>query len=429
MPSNVTRKTWFRWPCAPPPPAATGGLLSDVEAALELTGNDYREMEEELDRASLALRAGWLAAAHRPADRTLKSPSAGESTRMASGQTVSFGYERDLDASSLEARGAAYAADAAVARAFVLFRSGQAALSALMLWATGRWAEDAPLSVHHAGAYFETAGLIDSWTKRALRRLDETSRDMADIVIAEPVWCDGSFGFAPPPRARRALLLDTTLAGPRYDPAHHLARASGQPGPIVVFHSGLKLDQAGLELANVGIVQLLDRHGSGAAERMADELRHLRGLTGTGLTLDEMSALSAPWFLDRAYGSAYTGTIFDNNRMLAAAIGQHSIRFAADCHPSLMGSNDDAPFCAIRLRDPSPDRYRQLLDDVTVGIEKRGLLAVHGGSFGFRGHRFELIEPEPGQGDTFLRVALGWRDGFSRQGLCDLFGELAQAGR
>jgi hypothetical protein len=37
-----------------------------------------------------------------------------------------------------------------------------------------------------------------------------------------------------------------------------------------------------------------------------------------------------------------------------------------------------------------------------------------------------LIEPDAGQGEPFLRVALGWRDGWSRQGLCELFAELAQ---
>jgi hypothetical protein len=61
-------------------------------------------------------------------------------------------------------------------------------------------------------------------------------------------------------------------------------------------------------------------------------------------------------------------------------------------------------------------------------IERRGLLAARGGSFGFRGHRYELIEPKPSEGETFLRVALGWRDGHSRQGLCELFQELSAEG-
>ena len=52
-------------------------------------------------------------------------------------------------------------------------------------------------------------------------------------------------------------------------------------------------------------------------------------------------------------------------------------------------------------------------------------MLARGGSFGFRGHRFETIEPDPAEGAPFLRVALGWRGGHSTEGLVALFGELA----
>ena len=73
-------------------------------------------------------------------------------------------------------------------------------------------------------------------------------------------------------------------------------------------------------------------------------------------------------------------------------------------------------------RRPATGRLAEIVERES---DRRGLLVAKGGSFGFRGHRFELIEPEPGQGRTFLRVALGWRGGHSCRGLCDLFGELA----
>lgn len=97
--------------------------------------------------------------------------------------------------------------------------------------------------------------------------------------------------------------------------------------------------------------------------------------------------------------------------------------FGPCCHPSLVSPATEAPFCALTLNEPSPERYRALETKIAGECEHRGLLAIKGGSFGFRGHRFELIEPEDGR--TFLRVAMGWRDGWSRQGLCELFAELA----
>jgi hypothetical protein len=328
---------------------------------------------------------------------------------------VSFGYERDIDVTLLEQRNDYLRAPAGWSADLVLFRSGQAALACLIHFAAGQWGKNHPLTVAHAGAYFETASLLASWPQRMIRQIENATE--ADIVIAEPVWCDGQFGCGERlPKARHALLLDITMSGPVYDLAPHLG---GCP-LVIAYSSGLKLDQAGLELANAGIVRVLSRD---RAEETGDGLRQLRGLTGAGLTLDELSALSAPWFLDRAYAEHYTAAIFANNRALAEAVGSRSPVFGPRCHPSLAHPGAEAPFCALTLNEPSPERYRALEAKIAGECDRRGLLAVKGGSFGFRSHRFELIEPEDGR--TFLRVAMGWRDGWSRQGLCDLLAELA----
>jgi len=378
-------------------------------------GNDWLAAERHLEAAAMTLRRAWLGISHRPGDVTLKSPRAGHVAHVACGSNVSFGYERDIDATLLEHRRDYLQAPAGWSSDLVLFRSGQAALACLIHFAAGRWGMRRPLTVAHAGAYFETTSLLASWPQRMIRQLDDASS--ADIVIAEPVWCDGQFGCSKRlPAAHHALLLDITMVGPTYDLAPHLADC-----PLVIaYSSGLKLDQAGLELANAGIVRVLARDG---AEEVGAALRQLRGLIGSGLTLDELSALSAPWFMDRVHADRYTAAIFANNRALAEAIGPRSPVFGAHCHPSLVDPAARAPFCALILNEPSPERYRALEARIASECGRRGLLAIKGGSFGFRGHRFELIEPAEGR--TFLRVAMGWRDGWSRQGLCELFAELA----
>jgi hypothetical protein len=380
------------------------------------SGNDWLTQERQLDTAAMTLRRNWLGVAHRPGDATLKSPRVGHVAHVACGSDVSFGYERDIDASLLEQRKGYLRAPAGRSADLVLFRSGQAALACLVHFAAAQWGKSDPLTVAHAGTYFETASLLASWPQRMIRQIDDAEA-AADIVIAEPVWCDGQFGCGERlPKARHALLLDITMSGPTYDLAPHL-----DDRPLVIaYSSGLKLDQAGLELANVGIVRVLASDGT---KEVGTALRKLRGLTGSGLTLDELSALSAPWFMDRAYADRYTTAIFANNCALAEAIGSRSPVFGARCHPSLVDPAAQAPFCALTLNEPSPENYRALEAKIVSECGRRGLLAIKGGSFGFRGHRFELIEPEEGR--TFLRVAMGWRDGWSRQGLCELFAELA----
>ena len=399
--------------------AARAADCPDLLPALTLAGEDYGAHERQLDDAAMTLRRRWLEVAHHPADTTLKSPCDGEMTQMPSGRPIHFGYEREIDASPLERRGPAYIDRVpGWSSDVVLFRSGQAALACLLQFVVGRWGRHHALTVSHDGAYFETTALLKSWPGRVLRPADGT----ADLVIAEPVWCDGAFSCSDAlPPARRALILDTTMSGPGYDLRPHLQAAAC---PLVIaYSSGLKLDQAGLELANAGIVRLYTR---GDGNDAGPALRKMRGLVGAGLSLDEMSALSAPWFMDRQYAERYVGAIFAHNRALAAAIGSQSPVFKPHCHPSLRRQDGDAPFCAVQLVAPSLEAYRALEARIERECDRRGLVVAKGGSFGFRGHRFELIEPEAGHGDPFLRVAMGWRGGWSCEGLCALFAELAQ---
>jgi hypothetical protein len=388
-------------------------------------GNDHLAQERRLEAAALTLRRAWLKAAHRPGDTTLKSPRDGDMARVPCGDSLQFGYERDLDVSILEDRGATYAPPpTGWTSDTVIFRSGQAALATILQFVASAWGDRRTLSVAHAGAYFETTALLDTWPRRNFRPTGP-SVVSADVVIGEPVWCNGSFAATKRlPRARRVLLIDTTMIGPACDLDRWLLAAGDDCQLAIAFSSGLKLDQAGLELANVGIARVLMRDGTQRRSEIAGRLRQLRGLMATGLTLDELSALSAPWFLDRAYCDNYVAAIFANNRALAHAIGRCSPVFEPLCHPALT-SDADAPFCAVQLREPSPSRYRRFVEIVEQQCHRRGLLLTKGGSFGFRGHRFELIEPAPGQGHPFLRLAMGWRDGYSCRGLAELFGELA----
>ena len=406
--------------------------ISNLQHLIGAAKGDWAEAERALDRGALELRRAWLAKAHRPGDTTLKSPCEGDRARVPGSGIVDFGYERDLDVSLLEERRGYLQSVAGWEADLVLCRSGQAALSVILHYAVERWGRAAPLKVSHAGAYFETKSLLDMWSPLAIEQRPPLTDDEVDVLLGEPVYCDGQFDTPKAevmPRARRIVVIDTTMVGPDYDLSPWL-RPGSDPyacGTLIAFSSGLKLDQAGLELANVGIIRIFTRQNtSQIASDVSAQLKRIRGLTGGGLTLDEMSALSAPWFLDRGYAGRYTQALFNNNAALASSVGNNSEVFADRCHPSLADASMTAPFCALQLRgNQHIDVYRRLLDLVEAAVAERNFVVAKGGSFGFRGHRFELIEPDPSQGHPFLRIAMGWRGGYSCTGLCELFAEMA----
>jgi hypothetical protein len=180
-------------------------------------------------------------------------------------------------------------------------------------------------------------------------------------------------------------------------------------GPKEVFrlHSGLKLFQAGLELADVGIVSI---YGSPAG----DELRRIRTLQGSGLRFADVAALELPVFLDSATTRAYENAIFQHNAALAHAARDNPALNTA--YPTAR-----APFVIFNLASASS--FDGLDEKIAAEAARRSLVFTKGGSFGFRGHRFETVRPEGKP--PFLRVALGKRKGPSLDGILELFRTLA----
>lgn len=200
---------------------------------------------------------------------------------------------------------------------------------------------------------------------------------------------------------------------------------------MIQANSGLKLDQAGLELANVGIVSIYAAAAhSKFLERAEEQLRMLRRLNGTALTVDAIALLDVPFFLDPAALHGYTSAIFRHNAALAEAVTAvaEGGLFETVAHPSLDPRHlawAQAPFVFFHLRDDDPARYAELEDVVSAAARKRDLVLDRGGSFGFRGHRCEAIELESDARNGVFKIALGARSGPSLHGIIALMAEVA----
>ena len=369
----------------------------EVEAAVAAAVRRASPLEVELgfEAAARRLRAGWLSSVAAETSRVLRSPTESEINRLSRSRHDAYGYERDFQPESLERRCLHFFGRAPVGwrAAHAIFSSGQAALATLLLHLSEPHRRK--LRVAHMGAYFETAELITRSCHRVRSAVD------ADCIIVEPVACDGRFATHDPVaiaghlRAGQALVIDETLAAPR-GRVRDLLNQPIVPGAVVLrLISGLKLLQQGLELANVGIVSIFCREPERIAAH-ADSLKRCRTLTGAGLRFVDALALEAPFFLDRRRTRAYTDRVFAHNAALARAAMARNRLFKPIGDIQL--GEAAVPYCAFELRaDNTAKGLAALADVVDREAKSRGLLLQRGGSFGFRGHRFEVIEPETGE--------------------------------
>lgn len=387
------------------------------------------EAEAAAEAFARDLRSLWLSVAGAEAASVYRSPTESEARRVARHHDA-FGYERDLQPESLEDRCSGFfpPPPRGWRQEHVLFSSGQAAMTAVLLALGERFATDGVLRLAHRGCYFETKSLI-----RLLPFLHHaTFSHTADVILDEPICCDGQFHSIDTSKlleaSPHAVVFDTTLLGRDDSIERYLAALPSDSRQIVLrVTSCHKLLQGGFELANTGIVSV---YAIEDAANFGESLRKVRTLTGAGLSYVDSLALEAPWFLDAGYADEYVRGIFENNgrlaRAVASAVSGSIARFAPISHPALDGGA--APYCVFQLRDASPEDYDSLEREIEKQAKKRRLLLAHGGSFGFRGHRFEIVRPETGE-PPFLRIALGRRSGWSCEGIIAMLAEMAAGGQ
>jgi hypothetical protein len=354
----------------------------------------------------------------------LRSPTARETERLARGPHDAYGYERDFQPESLEDRCHAFFGPppSSWTTAHVMFSSGQAALASILLHLAGL--RPRKLQVAHVGSYFETSELV----KRAF--VTARSPAKADCIIVEPIACDGRFtthdaaSIARSLTRGQTLVVDETLSAPVTGLAAILSEATTSGAAVIRLVSGLKLLQQGLELANLGIVSVCAEDPELAAS-LAEGLKRCRTLAGAGLRFVDALALEAPFFLDRDATQTYADAVFAHNAALSGAVMAQNRIFKPLSEMAQAGST--APYCALELEaENTVDALETLAARIEGEAKARGLLIERGGSFGFRGHRYEVIEPEIGE-QPFLRVSLGARDDHSCSGFIGLMAQFARA--
>ncbi|MBF0181219.1 MAG: SUMF1/EgtB/PvdO family nonheme iron enzyme [Magnetococcales bacterium] len=437
----------------------------NAELATLLTKNtaDTPAGEERLEALSMELRQIWLRFAHTYGDAHLKSPPQGVGKRLPGGERARFTYERCVYPNHLESRCRTYhAAHPDWEPAHLVSRCGMAALITLLhaVMRVCKPTPGTPLRLTLFGGYFETTRALRMFpeplflTQRtpSQPQLFQTIREgKNDLLLLEPVPYDWEMEpldltallqavHARTDSPMRMIIVDSTIVGPTFPMAELLDGLRMTDPPLVVqFHSALKLDQEGLELANAGVLTLYAPRRSPQrlrqGERMAGVMRSDRKLLGNALSMDEMAILDIPFFLHSQTHHHFCQGVFHNNRVLARAIPGGGI-FSRVVHPSLGPGSERpwavAPFVIFHFRQDQDrkENHARLIDTLKREAKRRGFALQQGMSFGFRSHRFEIILPNEilhpdGQRSGVLKVAMGHRMGVARDGVIALLQEIA----
>ena len=432
--------------------------------------SDETKCKEEhiLDGLSHQLRNLCFEIAHQTTHRTYKSPVQPHQMVLASGNSLSFHYERDLNPAFLEQRlvQEEIKSDDWQGK-HLLFASG---MTSLLMAVKGclhfLQPSHRPLKLGMWGGYFETHQLLDLLSNESLEWVEfrqqaalwqALEQGEIDILLIEPVsytwnleildletlvnsW--HSSGTQRP----QALIVDASLVHPAFD-LHPLLDAIADCPPTIVMQcrSGNKFDQQGLELSNVGMLSVYTPQRpaeidpaettSPTAQEVYDVLFRCRRLMGLSLSLEESGRLDMPFFLDAALTRAHAKTVFTNNADLAR-VTQKVVDQTPDSifqeviHPALSEQNQCpwacAPFVVFHLTEGTHDHYVLLLSIVEFERQRQRLLLLPGGSFGFRHHRFEVVWPQGGDYVGVFKVAMGIRRGFSKDGAISLLNHLAR---
>jgi len=436
--------------------------LRDRLQSILAKGNEFPlEDEWELDEISMCLRSLWLLRAHQTSGNFLKSPPHEQAKFLPSGKRLQYDYERSFRPKPLENRARRFSSVPKDWQSeHLLFSSGMGALSIVSQICCGRLngpRPSRPVTLDMFGGYFETWRLLDFIHDASLEiRHIESNEDICeriegaktDAMLIEPVAYDWDMTVFDHPAfidawmkagedRPRVLIFDTSLTGHRFNIEKVLTDLTDKPPWLIVgVRSGLKLDQQGLELSNVGIVDLYAPKNSSPASLhdLAKKLGAARSVMGTGLTLDQLSVLEAPWFLNRQQFEGYGDSVFENNQTLAQSVNLVGGIFSKISHPSLEKHCQldwaVAPFVVFHLAEDSPGNHGFLIAVLVHEVTRRKLVFALGSSFGFRGHRFEVIQPmihltpNPEQ-SGLLKVAMGFRKGASLDGVIQLINEIA----
>ncbi len=181
------------------------------------------------------------------------------------------------------------------------------------------------------------------------------------------------------------IIIDTTLINSNFN-VHEIFYKLNINLIIFVVRSGLKLEQQGLELANIGIVEIYTNDSKLPLEKIKNILITARTLCGTSISqTEEKMLLSDLFFCSKTLD--YISKIEKNAERIYTAI-----RDTKRKELNLVCYKEHAPFLLLYLIESNLESCINFISRLRKYLNSRKTDVNIGTSFGFRHLRIEIIK-------------------------------------
>ena len=396
--------------------------LTDSAILFELTNN---------------IRNIWLTHTSSISCRSFRSPPISVANKFIKG--ITYEYERLIESDFLEKKLQNYRTKVSRWESeHLLFSSGMSAITTIINSIIFMKPEDiCKIDIAFCGAYFETKHYLEIISSENVHL--DVCGDVLDfkkfmhkdssgikIIFIEPVFYDSNLttfdliNFLAilknyPTVNPLFVIFDTSLVGNRIPFSEILTAFISKPETIFIqINSGLKLEQQGLELSNLGIASIFlhQKVSKSISNYFVMAIKRLRGLQGLNLRTTEMMALNTPFVFDLEKTNSFMDKIFENNKFLAESLFNH-MNFGTISHPYISNPSgrifewNVSPFVIIKI--PNFSDYRVIITIIQYECKLRNIVFIFGNSFGFRHHRLEYITPNINdETSSFMKIACGY---------------------
>lgn len=398
-----------------------------------LTDN-YIDNENLIQKTIQSIRSNWLKKVAEHAVNFDRSPWEGQIPSDLWGNQFKFSYETLLSNDDLPDY-FGYDIKGYQHRTY-LFPNGMAAIKGTLDIIDS--ATTTPLKIYASVGYFETVNYLNMLVNRGaeVKKLSQSDMD-ANVFIFEPMLYNFTSNLTDEEllitkinessAPLKFLIMDSTM----HNVTKIFSRISTKLKDIeniilIDVRSGLKLDQSGLELTNLGIaVWFINQNSGQFSDFLFDFIQKYKGLSGTNLPFIDLLALA--YNHKNLDGQDYLQPIKNNVSLFINNYSHNNSKYIQEIRygkGSFFEEKLMSPFIFFKLNSQKKDDYICFIENIKSHFNREGLFLPFRNSWGFRYPSIEFIEDYYTK-ELIIKVYLGEFQGIIFEEILEIFNNLS----